>query len=78
LDATIKNDLKPCDIAHVVVGTYKTAIINSGNPSPADILQAKFSIPYCIATGIIERKLTMREFETWPPSDETLALMKKK
>lgn len=71
------NDIKPEEIEKIVVGTYKTAINNSGNPNPTDIQKAKFSIEYCIATSAINRRLTMQEFASWPPAEDILAMMKK-
>jgi 2-methylcitrate dehydratase PrpD len=37
------------------------------NPDPRDELQAKFSLPYCLATAIIHRDVSYRAFD-----DETL------
>lgn len=65
------------DIDSVEVATYKTAIVNSGNPTPKDIAEAKFSIPYCVAAGLVNGKVTVQEFKSWPPSNEVKAMMDK-
>ena len=77
IEVAVENDIQPADISRITVGTYKTAITNSGNPNPQNVLQAKFSVPYCVAKSILERRLTMQEFVAWPPSAETLELMGK-
>ena len=65
------------DIQRVDVATYNTALVNSGNPSPSGIAEAKFSIPYCVAAGLVYGKVTVEEFSTWPPSPEVSEMMKK-
>lgn len=65
------------DIESVEVATYQTAITNSGNPTPKDIAEAKFSIPYCVAAGLVNGKVTVQEFQSWPPTDEVRAMMDK-
>lgn len=65
------------DLREIRVATYQTAISNSGNPAPESILQAKFSIAYCVAAGISAGELTMHEFERWPPSPVITELMDK-
>ncbi len=77
IGAVEKHDIKPEEIEKIVVGTYKTAINNSGNPNPTDIQKAKFSIEYCIATAAIKRCLTMQEFALWPPNKDILDMMEK-
>ena len=65
------------DIQKIKVGTYRTAAENDSNPSPQSIGQAKFSIEYCVAVGLLFRKVTMEQFEKWPPENAILDLMKK-
>lgn len=70
-------NLNCTDIESVEVATYKTAISNSGNPSPKSIAESKFSIPYCVAAGLINGRVTVQEFSSWPPPDKVRALMDK-
>ncbi|RFC69367.1 MULTISPECIES: MmgE/PrpD family protein [Mesorhizobium] len=57
-----KHDIKPQDVAHVRVGT------NSNMPNalihhrPKDELQAKFSMEFCMAILLLERRAGLREF----------------
>jgi 2-methylcitrate dehydratase PrpD len=71
------NSLTWREVEKVEIGTYQTAITNSGNPAPKNVLQAKFSIPYCVASGIMHGKVTVEEFKEWPPGSELLDLMSK-
>jgi len=77
IDVMETNALSCQDIKKVKVGTYKTAIVNSGNPAPQDVLQAKFSIAYCVAAGMLHKQVTVSEFANWPPSSAITELMKK-
>lgn len=72
-----KNHIQVGDIKCVKVGTYKTAALNDSNPAPENMGQAKFSIEYCVAVGLLHQKATMEEFIQWPPEQAILDLMKK-
>ena len=65
------------DIQKVEVSTYNTALTNSGNPAPQAVSEAKFSIPYCVAAGLVHGKVTVEEFSSWPPSPDIQAMMAK-
>ena len=69
------NGITPDQIKHVEVATYQTALDNSGNPTPKNIPEAKFSIPYCVAQGILNGQVTVQEFSSWPPTPELQAMM---
>ena len=71
------NNLSYEDIIQIDVGTYQTALTNSGNPDPQNIQEAQFSIPYCVSSAIVKGEFTINEFNTWPPSDEIKNMIKK-
>lgn len=65
------------ELKKIEVGTYQTAIGNSGHPHPENRQQAKFSIPYCVAAAVLYGQVTMEEFASWPPEPALAALMEK-
>lgn len=57
------------DVDEIVVGTYPIAANTvGGNYEPETPAEAKFSLPYCVATALIHGKVGLEEF-----SDERLA-----
>lgn len=62
------NDIRPDDVRHVTVGTNRhmpNALIHL---RPSNELQAKFSMPFCMAILLLERKAGLAEF-----TDEVVA-----
>ena len=62
IDIVRQHDLKPADVASVVVGTNSNvpnALIYS---RPRTELEAKFSLEYCMATGVLRRRAGLSEF----------------
>lgn len=55
------------DIERIEIGTYKTALDVAGNPNPRTEFEAKFSIPYVVATALIHGRVRLDAF-----SDERL------
>ena len=78
LDLVTKHDLKPDQIERIEVGTNSdipNALIHN---SPVTALQAKFSIPFCMAIAVLERKAGIRQFVDRKVRDpKTVELMKR-
>ena len=63
LDLVLKNDLRPADVKRIRIGTNKhmpTALIHH---RPADELAAKFSMEFCLAILLLERRAGLAEFK---------------
>ena len=65
------------DIKSVKVGSYRVAVEGDSNPNPNGTQQAKFSIEYCVACGILYGNASMSEFSEWPPKKEITDMMAK-
>jgi 2-methylcitrate dehydratase PrpD len=78
LDLVKTHDLKPDQIERIEVGTNSdipNALIHT---SPVTALQAKFSIPFCMAIAVLERKAGIRQFVDRKVRDpKTVELMKR-
>jgi len=72
-----KHNFHPDDILSVEVGTYQTALNNSGNPNPQNVQEAQFSIAYVVAAALVQGKFGIRQYENWPPSPEIANMLKK-
>jgi 2-methylcitrate dehydratase PrpD len=51
------------EIKSVRVQTYRTALQLTGNQNPKNAFEAKFSMPYCIATALMYGKVDEQQFE---------------
>ena len=63
LDLVLENDLRPADVKRIRIGTNKhmpTALIHH---RPADELAAKFSMEFCLAILLLERRAGLAEFK---------------
>ncbi len=78
LDLVKKHDLKPDQIERIEVGTNSdipNALIHS---EPSTALQGKFSIPFCMAIAVLERKAGIAQFVDRKVRDpKTVELMKR-
>lgn len=76
LELVTKHDILPEQVDAVKVKTYKAAVeLCGGQYQPKTVSTAKFSLPYCIATAIINREVTLDMFTGDRIKDErTLAL----
>jgi 2-methylcitrate dehydratase PrpD len=54
---------RPEDIAKVESWTSPKRLLHTNRPSPATSLDAKFSIQYCIARALLDRKVVFEHFE---------------
>jgi 2-methylcitrate dehydratase PrpD len=62
LDLVKAHDLRAEDIEAVEVGTNSNVPNALIYPMPKTALEAKFSIPFCMATGVLERKAGIAQF----------------
>lgn len=61
-----EHGLTPDDVRRIRVGTYSTAIEVAGNPDPATVFEAKFSLPYCVAVALATGRARLAAFaEPW-------------
>ena len=51
------------DIRRIRIATYKTAIDVTGNPKPSTAFEAKFSMPYTVATALVHGNVRLNAFE---------------
>jgi 2-methylcitrate dehydratase PrpD len=62
LDLVNEHDIRAEDIESVVVGTNSNVPNALIYPMPKTALEGKFSIPFCMAIGILERKAGLAQF----------------
>jgi 2-methylcitrate dehydratase PrpD len=54
--------IDPRQIARITVGTYGVGVQVAGNPDPQTAFEAKFSIPFCIATAFVHGAVRLAAF----------------
>lgn len=52
------------NIAHIRIATYAPALDVAGNPQPTTAAEARFSIPYVVATALIHGSVRLAAFES--------------
>ena len=62
LELIVKNDVKPRDVKRVTVGTNHNMPNALIHHRPANELQAKFSMEFCMALLVLERKAGLQQF----------------
>jgi len=78
IDAVLKivedQGVKPQDVKEVVVGTYPIAVEVVGRAyGPKTPDEAKFSLPYCVACAILDRKVGLDQFSKEKVEDPAVA-----
>ena len=63
LDLVKQNDLHPGDIEFIEVGTNSNVPNALIYPMPKNALEGKFSIPFCMAIAVLERKAGIAQFQ---------------
>ena len=66
-----RHDLKPDQVESVEAYTNPGSYYMIKNPDPRDELQAKFSLPFCLASAIMHRDVSYRAFDQeklWDPA----------
>jgi 2-methylcitrate dehydratase PrpD len=78
LDLVKENDLRANDIESVVVGTNSNVPNALIYPMPKTALEGKFSIPFCMAIAIAERKAGIAQFTDRKVRDRRVVEMMKR
>jgi len=63
IEMSERHELQPDDIEGIEVVVSQGAIDALAHDDPATGLEAKFSLPYTVATGLVERAVTLESFE---------------
>ncbi|MEL7567576.1 MAG: MmgE/PrpD family protein, partial [Dehalobacterium sp.] len=71
-----KYDFNISEIQDIRVSTYGSGIKVAGIVTPRGPAEAKFSIPYCVACALQNKRVSLQDF-FWPPVTSVLNLMKK-
>ena len=78
LDLVKVHDLKDQDIDHIDVGTNSNVPNALIYPMPKTALEGKFSIPFCMAIAVLERKAGIAQFQDRKVRDKkVIELMKR-
>jgi 2-methylcitrate dehydratase PrpD len=78
LDLAKEHDLRPADIERIEVGTNSNVPNALIYPMPKNALEGKFSIPFCMAIGVIERKAGIAQFQDRKVRDRKVVEMMKR
>lgn len=57
------HDLEPDRVSHIDVWTHPRRLEHTNRPLPKSALDAKFSVQYCLARALVERRITIEHFE---------------
>ena len=63
LELARRHDLKPADVARIDSWTHARRLEHTNRPDPRSSLDAKFSVQYCLARALADRKITIAQFE---------------
>lgn len=78
LDLAHRHDLPPDRVRRILVMPHARRLPHTNNPNPRTALAAKFSIQYCIARALADRRVTLAHFEGEAHLDPQIrALMQK-
>jgi 2-methylcitrate dehydratase PrpD len=78
LDLVRQHDLTAADIEHIEVGTNSNVPNALIYPMPKTALEGKFSIPFCMAIAVLERKAGIAQFQERRVRDKkVIELMKR-
>ena len=78
LDLVRQHDLRAHDIEHIEVGTNSNVPNALIYPMPKNALEGKFSIPFCMAIAVIERKAGIAQFQDRKVRDKKVIEMMKR
>lgn len=65
--------LEPMDISEILIKTYRHARDLVGGNDYETPYKAKFSLPYCLAAAIVDKKLDLNSFDFTVPPDPMIA-----
>ena len=63
LDLVRAHDLKPEAVERIRSWTHKRRLEHTNRPDPQSTTDAKFSVQYCVARALVDRKVTIEHFE---------------
>jgi 2-methylcitrate dehydratase PrpD len=63
LTLAAKHDIRPEDIERIDLSLHARRILHVNRPDPRTGLDAKFSVQYCMARALVDRKVTVDHFE---------------
>jgi 2-methylcitrate dehydratase PrpD len=63
LDLVRSHDLKPAAVERIQSWTHKRRLEHTNRPEPQSTYDAKFSVQYCLARALVDRKVTIEHFE---------------
>ena len=78
LDIVCEHDLHAADIARIEVGTNSNVPNALIYPMPKTALEGKFSIPFCMAIAVLERRAGMAQFQDRKVRDKKVIEMMKR
>jgi 2-methylcitrate dehydratase PrpD len=58
-----KHDLRPDAVERIQSWTHKRRLEHTNRPDPQSTYDAKFSVQYCLARALVDRKVTIEHFE---------------
>jgi 2-methylcitrate dehydratase PrpD len=58
-----EHDLKPADVERIDSWTHTRRLEHTNRPNPQSALDAKFSVQYCLARALADRKVAIDQFE---------------
>lgn len=74
-----KYKVKPSDVDEILVATYPIAVEVVGkNYEPRTASEAKFSLPYCVATALIHGRVGLKEFSEEKLKDQAVVELSKR
>ncbi len=65
----VSEGLNPSDIGNIVIKTYRHAQDLAGGTDFETPYKAKFSLPYCVAAALVDKKLDLSSFDFTIPPD---------
>jgi len=63
VEMAAKHGLGAADVKRIAVATYKTALEVTGNFTPTTKFECQFSLPYCVAVGLMTGRARLDAFE---------------
>jgi 2-methylcitrate dehydratase PrpD len=63
LDLVRAHDLTPANVARIVAWLHPRRLVHVDRPAPRSELDAKFSLQYCLARALVDRKVVLSQFE---------------
>ena len=63
LELVRAHDLKPADVERIDSWTHPRRLEHTNRPNPQSELDAKFSVQYCLARALTDRKVAIEQFE---------------